>query len=66
MDFKFEDKLDNQVKVEIKNENWQALDLGPLSTYKRLIHLNLSMNKIGAITGSLNCPLLTNLCLSDN
>jgi len=59
-------KGDKSEKVEIKNENWQKLEVGPLSPYKRLIHLNLSMNKIGAIAGAFDCPLLQTLSMSDN
>lgn len=38
--------LDKSEKIEIKNENWTQVDLCPLSQYKNLINLNLSMNKI--------------------
>jgi len=44
--------------VEIKNENWPRLDIAALSTYKRLVYVNLSMNKIGAINGAFDCPIL--------
>lgn len=53
-------------RVEIKNENWPKLEVDPLGPYKRLIHLNLSMNKIGAIAGAFDCPLLQSLSISDN
>jgi Leucine-rich repeat (LRR) protein len=53
-------------KIEIKSEDWPQLDLTAINSYKNLIHLNLSMNKIAMIKGGLDCPLLTHLRLSDN
>jgi Leucine-rich repeat (LRR) protein len=53
-------------KIEIKSEEWPQLDLTALNSYKNLINLNLSMNKIALIKGGIDCPLLQHLRLSDN
>lgn len=45
--------------IEIKNEDFSSgIDTYPLNSYNSIIHLNLSMNKISTIQGSLDCPLL--------
>ena len=40
---------DKSDKIEIKNENWNIIDVSALNSYKNLIILNLSMNKIVSI-----------------
>jgi hypothetical protein len=50
--------VQNQDKIEIKNEDWGIIDVSVFSHYKKLISLNLSMNKISQINSPLDCPLL--------
>lgn len=54
--------------LEVKNEQFGEIDIGkPLSFYSLLVHLDLSMNKIGAIKGGFeHCVNLRTVTISDN
>ena len=54
-------------RVDVKNENLGQIDVTSLYAYHRnLVHLDLSMNKIATIHGTIDCPNLKRLVMSDN
>jgi len=56
--------MDSQ--ISIKNEHLPTLKACKLDFCKKLVHLNLSMNKISIIDGGFECVNLRTLILSDN
>lgn len=59
------DALDSH--VEVKNEQIPTLKACALdSCFRRLTHLNLSMNKIAVVEGGFECSNLLSLALTDN
>ncbi len=59
------DALDSN--VEVKNEEMPTLQACALdSAFRKLTHLNLSMNKIAVIEGGFECSNLRTLILTDN
>ena len=56
--------------IEVKNEDFASIAQADVQLLKNkfmgLQLLNLSMNKIANIEGSIDCPNLTELTLSDN
>ena len=59
------DALDSH--VEVKNEQMPTLRACALdSAFRKLTHLNLSMNKIAVVEGGFECSNLCTLILTDN
>ena len=58
------DEYDSQ--ISIKNEHLPTLKACQLDFRRKLVHLNLSMNRISIIDGGFECLNLRTLFLSDN
>jgi Leucine-rich repeat (LRR) protein len=59
------DALDSY--IEVKNEQMPTLKACALdSAFRKLTHLNLSMNKIAVVEGGFECSNLHSLILTDN
>ena len=70
IDTRDEGREDLVTKIEVKNEELTVISQQEVqflsSKFTGIRTLNLSMNKIANIEGSIDCPNLTSLSLSDN
>ena len=53
-------------QLEIKTEDLGRIDLSMLKPHVHLMHINISMSKIGHIEGGFECPELRTIIMSDN